>query len=106
MSHDNFKHNPPTDLDIFKAKILEHIKAGKPLNGKDGVLTPLIREVMNAALEGEMDAHLENEAQLELVNRRNGKMTKTVKSGSGEFELNTPRDRNGTFVRAESKCPL
>ena len=78
MSNDNFKHNPPTDLDIFKAKILKHIKAGKPLNGKDGVLTPLIREVMNAALEGEMDAHLENEAQLELPNRRNGKMTKTV----------------------------
>jgi putative transposase len=97
MSNDNSKINSATDLDIFKAKILEHIRAGKPLNGKDGVLTPLIKEVMNAALEGEMDAHLENEAQLDVVNRRNGKMSKTIKSGSGEFELITPRDRNGSF---------
>lgn len=97
MSHDKSKLNSPTDLDIFKAKILEHIKAGKPLNGKDGVLTPLIKEVMNAALEGEMEAHLENEAQLDVTNRRNGKTAKTIKSGSGEFELITPRDRNSTF---------
>ena len=85
MSHDKSKLNSPTDLDIFKAKILEHIKAGKPLNGKDGVLTPLIKEVMNAALEGEMEAHLENEAQLDVTNRRNGKTAKTIKSCSGEF---------------------
>lgn len=97
MSHDKSKLNSPTDLDIFKAKILEHIKAGKPLNGKDGVLTPLIKEVMNAALECEMEAHLENEAQLDVTNRRNGKTAKTIKSGSGEFELITPRDRNSTF---------
>lgn len=89
--------NTPTDLDAFKAKILEHIKAGKPLNGKDGVLTPLIKEVMTAALEGEMEAHLESETQPGEANRRNGKTVKTIKSASGEFELSTPRDRNGTF---------
>ena len=96
MSIDNTA-NIPTDFDIFKAKILEHIKAGKPLNGKDGVLTPLIKEVMTAALEGEMEAHLESESQPGEGNRRNGKTAKNVKSASGEFELITPRDRNGTF---------
>lgn len=96
MSKDKYP-NTPTDLDAFKAKILEHIKAGKPLNGKDGVLTPLIKEVMTAALEGEMDAHLESEAEPGDANRRNGKTVKTVKSASGQFELITPRDRNGTF---------
>ena len=50
--------NTITDLEAFKAQILEHIKAGKPLNGKNGVLTPLIAEVINAALEGEMEAHV------------------------------------------------
>jgi len=96
MSRDNLP-NTPTDLDVFKAKILEYIKAGKPLNGKDGVLTPLIKEVMTAALEGEMDAHLESESEPGEANRRNGKTVKTVKSASGKFELITPRDRNGTF---------
>ena len=96
MSKDN-NPNTPTDLDAFKAKILEHIKAGKPLNGKDGLLTPLIKEVMTAALEGEMEAHLESEAQPGESNRRNGKTVKTVKSASGTFDLITPRDRNGTF---------
>ena len=97
MSKETSSITPKSDLDEFKAKILEHIKAGKPLNGKNGVLTPLIKEVMSAALEGEMEAHLETDASSELTNRRNGKTTKIVKSASGEFELTTPRDRNGTF---------
>lgn len=97
MSKENTTLNPVSDLEEFKAKILEHIKAGKPLNGKGGVLTPLIKEVMSAALEGEMEAHLEAESISETPNRRNGKTTKIVRSASGEFELTTPRDRNGTF---------
>lgn len=96
MSNKSFNFDPPSDLDAFKAKILESLRAGKPLNGKDGVLTPLIKEVMNAALEGEIEAHLEAE-QGSTGNRRNGKTTKTVKSASGELEITTPRDRNGSF---------
>lgn len=46
------------DFNIFKAQILEDIKAGKPLFGKDGALAPMIENIVNAALEGEMDAHL------------------------------------------------
>ena len=37
------------------------------------------------------------EAEELAENRKNGKSKKTVKSTSGEFELETPRDRAGTF---------
>jgi hypothetical protein len=33
------------DLNALKAKILEEIKAGKPLLGKDGALTPMIENI-------------------------------------------------------------
>ena len=46
------------DFNIFKAQILEGIKVGKPLFGKDGALAPMIENIVNATLEGEMDASL------------------------------------------------
>ena len=73
---------------------LEGFKAGQPLTGERGVLTPLIKALVEAALEGELDSHLAREVT---ANRRNGKSQKTVKSLSGSFELKTPRDRAGTF---------
>jgi len=81
-----------TDFDFQTA--LKAIQKGKPLLGKEGVLTPLIKNLTEAALEGELDSHL---AQEIAANRRNGKGKKTVKSLNGSFELNTPRDRAGTF---------
>jgi len=73
---------------------LKALQSGKPLNGKDGVLTPLIKQLTEAALQAELEQHLEN---CEEPNRKNGSSTKTVKSSSGTFELNTPRDRAGSF---------
>ena len=67
------------DFNIFKAQILEEIKAGKPLFGKDGALAPMIENIVNAVLEGEMDAHLTQETR-ESGNRRNGKMQKQVQT--------------------------
>ena len=60
------------DFNIFKAQILEEIKAGKPLFGKDGALAPMIENMVNAVLEGEMDAHLTQESR-ESGNRRNAR---------------------------------
>ena len=37
------------DFNIFKAQILEGIKVGKPLFGKDGALAPMIENIVNAA---------------------------------------------------------
>ena len=74
---------------------LKAIQEGKPLLGKEGILTPLIKKLTEAALEGELESHLGQEIT---ANRRNGKSHKTIKSLNGNFELRTPRDREGTFV--------
>lgn len=84
------------EINELKVQIAEGLKAGKPLNGKGGILTPLIKDVLENFLEGELDAHL-SETRAEHNNRRNGKTSKTVKTSSGQFELETPRDRNGSY---------
>lgn len=73
---------------------LRALKEGKPLSGKNGVLTALIKELTEAALDGEIEAHLLEESS---PNRRNGRSKKTIRSTQGNFELNVPRDRAGTF---------
>ena len=82
------------DSEFDFQKALKAIQSGKPLTGKDGVLTPLIKNLTEAALEGELDSHLGQEMA---ANRRNGKSKKNIKTLNGSFELNTPRDRAGTF---------
>lgn len=86
----------PQDQAILD-EIIQALYSKEPLSGKDGVITKLIKRAMEAALEGEIDAHM-SEASLEgLDNRKNGKATKTVKSKYGSFELETPRDRASNF---------
>ena len=75
-------------------KALKALQSGKAITGKDGVLTPLIKKLTEAALEGELDSHLAEDV---VPNRKNGKTSKTVKSTAVPFELDTPRDRAGTF---------
>jgi len=73
---------------------LEQIKAGAKIDGKDGVLAPLIKQLTEAALQAELESHLTSGIN---KNRKNGKSTKTMKSSVGEFELDVPRDRNGSY---------
>ena len=51
---------------------------------------------MNAALEGEMDAHFSLDERSK-GNRRNGKMPEQVQTLYGEVTVETPRDRDGSF---------
>ena len=81
----------------FKAEAIEKIKAGQPLTGKGGILTPLLKELLESALEGELDAHLLENRDAGVSNRRNGKSSKQVQTSSDSFELLTPRDREGSF---------
>ncbi len=74
---------------------LEDLQSGKDLTGKDGILMPLIKQLTEAALKAELDNHLKT--SVDEPNRKNGTTSKTIKSGSGSFELDTPRDRAGTF---------
>ena len=80
------------DFDFEAA--LPALQDGQQLTGKDGILTPLIKQLTEAALEAEMAVYLET---VEGSNRKNGYGRKTVKSTSGTFELATPRDRAGSF---------
>lgn len=73
---------------------LEQIKAGSKIDGKDGVLVPLIKQLTEAVLQAELESHLTSEIN---KNRKNGKSIKTMKSSVGEFELDVPRDRNGSY---------
>ncbi|MEO0899010.1 MAG: IS256 family transposase [Bacteroidota bacterium] len=82
------------DFESFKAEALEKLKAGKGLSGKDGAFTPLLKAFLEEALKGELDVHLAEEDQ---SNRKNGKSSKKLRSSHGEFELDTPRDRAGSF---------
>jgi putative transposase len=85
------------DFSLFQKEAIDKLKSGQSLTGKDGILTPLIKEIIEAALEGEMDSHLQDCKTQEESNRRNGKLKKIMKTDTGSFELETPRDRNGSF---------
>jgi putative transposase len=80
----------------FSKEAAELIRKGKPLTGDKGIFTPLIKQVVEAALEGEMDVHIEETRESE-DNRRNGRTPKNLKSSLGSFEIFTPRDRTGSF---------
>ena len=76
---------------------VKDLMSGKKLTGEDGVLTPLIKELVETALSAEVESHIAQDALSGKANRRNGYNTKTVKTHSGSFELDTPRDRSGSF---------
>lgn len=58
---------------------LELIKQGARIDGKDGVLASLIKQLTEAVLEAEIESHLSTE----INNRKNGKSSKTMKSSVG-----------------------
>ncbi|MCD9460593.1 transposase, partial [Marinibactrum halimedae] len=49
-----------SDLPFDLEDAIAHIKAGKPLTGKEGLLTPLIKQVTEAALQAEQEQHIAN----------------------------------------------
>ncbi|WP_276482675.1 IS256 family transposase [Paraflavitalea pollutisoli] len=82
------------DFEAFKKQAATRLKSGETLLGKDGVFTPLLKEFLEEALEGELEAHIDQD---EDPNRKNGKGKKKIKTPVGDVELATPRDRNSTF---------
>ena len=74
----------------------DQFKNGTPLFGKEGAFHRVLEDFLNAAMEGEMDSHLE-ETKPSTKNRRNGKMSKTLQTEYGPVEVETPRDRDGSF---------
>ena len=95
---DTEKNNTGFDFDRFKEEAMAGLYQGKKMGGTDGVFAPMLKHLLESMLEGELEHHLQESKALGDNNRRNGKAKKTVRSlQSGHFELESIRDRNGTF---------
>jgi transposase-like protein len=87
------------------AKVLDELLAGcdrpEDLLGDGGLMQDLKRALMQRMLGAELTEHLGYEHGVEAppsqANRRNGASRKTVKGDGGAFELEVPRDRDGSF---------
>jgi len=62
-----------------------------------GLVDELKKRLAERMLNGEMDHHLDAEAEQEAGNHRNGYSSKTVLTDSGKLDLSIPRDRHGRF---------
>lgn len=77
------------------------IKTQDDLFGKNGLLKQLSKQLMERLLDAEMTNHLGYTRHAieghNSGNSRNGKTSKTVKTGNGDIEIAVPRDRNSEF---------
>src|SRR5579883_1934401 len=92
----------PASMREWAERLVAQARAdGVALTGEGGLLTDLMRNVLQTGLEVEMAEHLgyeRGEAPPGGVgNARNGAYDKTVTTEIGEVELRVPRDRRGTF---------
>ena len=82
-------------------ELLKDYKNPEDLIGSKGLLTELTKRLVERAMEGEMTHHLGYEknsvAGNGSGNSRNGKGGKTIQTEQGDIDIETPRDRNGTF---------
>src|SRR5215831_5417184 len=87
----------PIDFESMKRQYLAEFRSGKSSTGKGGAFAPLFKQFLEAALQAELEEHLDSDDPEEADNRKNGKVSKTVRSADGQVELITSRDRNGSF---------
>jgi transposase-like protein len=83
----------PMATDVDQQELAQQLLAqareqGIDLVGPDGLLNRLTKNVLETALEAEMDEHFGS---------RNGTRTKTVLTEIGPVEIEMPRDTGSTF---------
>jgi len=82
-------------------KLLTDYKRPEQIVGENGLLKQLTKSLLERAMQAEMTTHLGYEkhdpAGYKSGNSRNGTTRKKLKGDFGEIELETPRDRKGTF---------
>lgn len=87
--------------DALLDELLKGHSSPEDILGENGLLKQLTQRMVERALEAEMTEHLGYEPHAvegrATGNSRNGKSRKTVQSGSGQFEIEVPRDRDGSF---------
>ena len=81
-------------IEIDVDEFAQQVKNGQSVTAKGGVLNDLVKQVTEMALQAEIESHLAQDLE---KNRKNGYTSKTMKTEHGTFELETPRDRNGSF---------
>ncbi len=83
-------------LEAFAREAAKTIKTESDLNDFRRMLTKVTIET---ALNAELDDHLgyDKHQPSSTDNSRNGYSRKTLKTEDGQFELNSPRDRDGSF---------
>ncbi len=88
-----------TKEDALLDELLKDYTDPKQILGENGLLKQLQKKLVERALEVELTEHLGYEAHDKAAgeNRRNGKGRKTVQSEAGQFEIEVPRDREGSF---------
>lgn len=86
----------------FESDIITGLMSGKPLGGTGGVLTDLIKHVIEKSMSAELGEHLKLEAErLEArPNKRNGKANKSINTDFGPARIEPSRDRTGTYESA------
>lgn len=84
-------------MEDLEREALTKLLRGEKLSGKDGVLAPIIKHLLESALGAELDEHLKEEKSSGKANRKNGKSLKGLKTEYGKIELETSRDRESSF---------
>lgn len=92
----------PASMDDWAARLVDQAQAeGIALTGDGGLLTDLMRHVLQRGLEVELSEHLGYERHAVegrgSGNSRNGSYPKSITTEIGEVEVLMPRDRAGTF---------
>ncbi len=89
---------------LFNQEELKALVAGKSkeeIIGEGGILKGLIKSLVEAAMNAELDHHLgyskHEKKPLNTNNSRNGHGTKKLKGEFGEAEIFVPRDRDSSF---------
>lgn len=87
--------------DALLDELLRGCAEPKDILGEHGLLKQLQKRLFERALQGEMTTHLGYEPHAPeghgSGNSRNGKAKKTVQTEAGQFEIEVPRDREGSF---------
>jgi putative transposase len=87
----------------FKKVLMDQLRAGGGTKNTDTkqLFQSLVKDTLEAFLELEMEEHLgyakHSPEGRSSGNSRDGVMPKTVRGDFGQVEIETPRDRNGSF---------
>ena len=95
------KKNRRSEASMAIAKAIMEQYQPKSVEEMQDAIKDIFGPMFESMLQGEMDAHLGYEANdhgyKATSNRRNGYIHKTVNSTMGDIEIQSPRDRDGSF---------